>query len=96
MPMLICSEVFPVLSIVLKARSRVGANSVENSWKNSVGMPSAPGALPFGIAEMASWISLNESSLVSLEFMSEETLSGVLAQHSSWAVAVPGSWAFEA
>ncbi len=96
MPLLICSEVSPILSIALKARSKVGANSVENSWKNSVGMPSAPSALSFGIAEMASWISLSESSLVNSEFIFEETLFGVLAQHSSWATVVHGSWASEA
>ncbi|CAK9198040.1 unnamed protein product [Sphagnum troendelagicum] len=66
-----------------------------NSWKNSVGMPSHPSALPFGIAVMASRISFRVSSLVSSWFVSIETRVGVLAQHSSRASEVPGALASE-
>jgi hypothetical protein len=53
------------------------------------------GALPFGIAEMASWISFSVSSLVSSLFVSFETRIGVLAQHASRASEVPRAIASE-
>ncbi len=64
-PLFIHSEVSPLPSIAENAWRSVGEISSTNSWKNSVGMPSHPGALPFGIARMASRISFNVSSLVS-------------------------------
>jgi hypothetical protein len=52
-----------------------------------------PGALPFGIAEMASWTSFRVSSLINSMFISFETRVGVLAQHASRASEVPGAFA---
>jgi hypothetical protein len=58
-------------------------------------MPSHPGTLPFGIAEMASRISFKVRSLVNSWFDSIETRVGVLAQHSSRASEVAGTLASE-
>ncbi len=58
-------------------------------------MPSHPGALPFGIIEMASWTSFSVSSLVNSMFVSFETQVGVLVQQSSRASEVPGAFASE-
>ncbi len=82
-PLLISSDVSPFLSIVENAWSKVGEISFMNSWKNSVGMPLHPGALPFGIAEMASWTSFKVSSLINSMFVSFETRVRVLAQQAS-------------
>jgi hypothetical protein len=46
-------------------------------------MPLHPGALPFGIAEMASWTSFKVSSLINSMFVSFETRVRVLAQQAS-------------
>jgi hypothetical protein len=94
-PLLKVSEVSLFLSIAEKAQRRVGEISSANSWKNSVGMPLHLGALPFGIAAMASRISFRVRSLVSSWFVSVEIRVGVLVQHPSRASDVPGASAFE-
>jgi hypothetical protein len=58
-------------------------------------MPSHPGALPLGIAEMASWTSFRVSSLINSMFVSFETRIGVLAQHASRTSEVSGAFASE-
>ncbi len=94
-PLLISSDVSPFLNITENAWSKVGEISFLNSWKNSVGMPSHPGALPFGIAEMASWTSFRVSSLINSMFVSFETRVGVLAQQASRAFEVQGTFTSE-
>jgi hypothetical protein len=94
-PLLKDSEVSPFLSIAEKARRRVREISSANSWKNLVEMPSPLGALPFGIAAMASRISFRVRSLVSSWFVSVEIHVGVLVQHASRASEVPGASASE-
>ncbi len=75
-PLLMWAEVAPTLSIAEKAKSRVGATSLSNSWKNSMGTLSCPRAFPLERALMASKIALRERSLVSLSFMACVTLDG--------------------
>ncbi len=45
-PLFMWAEVVSALSIAEKARSSIGATSFSNSWKNSMGTPSCPGAFP--------------------------------------------------
>ncbi|CAM6027381.1 unnamed protein product [Sphagnum balticum] len=88
-------EVAPSLSIAMNASSRSDAISFSHSWKNSMGMPSWPGALPFGKARMAPHTSSIERRLVKLAFMASMTLIGTLCQHWSCASVVPGARASE-
>ncbi len=62
MPSLMCSEVNPRANMALKASSHVGATSFTYSWKNSVGIPSCPGALPLGTTKCCCWW-MNEKNL---------------------------------
>ncbi len=94
-PLLVHSDVSPLLSIAEKAWSRVGDISSIISWKFFVGTPSQPDALSFSIATMASLISFRVSSFVRSLFASLETLVGVLPQHTSRASEVPGALAFD-
>jgi len=73
------AEVAPVLSIAEKVWSNIDTTSFSNSWKNSMGTSSCPGAFPLGRALMAWVTSLRERSLVSLSFIACVTSAG----HSS-------------
>jgi hypothetical protein len=90
-PLLVHSDVSPLLSIAEKAWSSVGEISSTNSWKHSVGMPSLPGVLPLGMAVMASLISFKVRSFVSSSLAKSETQDEVLSQQSSLASNVPGA-----
>ncbi len=58
-------------------------------------MPLLPGALPLGMAAMASLISFKVRSFVSSSLAKSETRDGVLSQQSSLASNVPGASASE-
>jgi hypothetical protein len=73
----------------------MGAVSSAHSWKNSMGRPSFPGALPLGRALIAVRISLNVSCLVKVSLISPETMVGTLVQHRCFASSVPGVFASE-
>jgi hypothetical protein len=55
MPSLMSSQVNPRANMALKARTHVGATSFTYSWKNSVGIPSCPRALPLGTTKCRCW-----------------------------------------
>jgi hypothetical protein len=94
-PLLIAAEAFPVPSIAVKACNRMGAVSLAHSWKNSMGRPSFPGALPLGRALIAVRISLNVSCLVKVSLISLETLIGTLVQQRCCASSVLGVFVSE-
>jgi hypothetical protein len=79
------------LSMAVKACAKFGATSSAYSWKNSIGIPSWPGALPLGKAFMATRMSWTVKALVSCVLMSYSTFAGTLDQHSAWAPFVPGA-----
>ncbi len=74
-PSLTCSEVNPHANMALKASSHVGATSFMYSWKNSVGIPSCPGALPLGTTKCHCWW-MNEKSLTFMKW-SDLILAGL-------------------
>jgi hypothetical protein len=67
MPSLMCSEVNPRANMALKASSSVGATSFTYSWKNYVGIPSCPGALPLGTTKCRCWW-MNEKNLTLMKW----------------------------
>ncbi len=94
-PLLMNAEIAPELSMAVKACAKVGATSSAYSWKNSMRIPSWPGALPLGKAFMATRMSWTVRALVSCVLMSCSTFTGTLDQHSTWAPFVPGASASE-
>ncbi len=72
-----------MFNMAMKALKSVRAISSAHSWKNSVGMPSCPGALPLGKAWIASRISFSVRLLVRFAFISFVILVGTLSQHCS-------------
>jgi len=68
MPLLMCSEVNPRANMALKASSsHVGATPFTYSWKNSVEIPSCPGASPLGSMKCRCWW-MNEKSLTFMKW----------------------------
>ncbi len=91
MPLLMYSEVNPRASMALKVSSSVGATSFTYSWKNSIGIPLCPGALPLGSEAMASVIFARDKGWVMSVFMAFVIRVGTLSQHLSCALKVPGA-----
>ncbi len=66
-------------NITLKVRRSMGAASFTYSWKNSVGKPSCPRALPLGREEMASMTSSRVKVRVMSVFIASVTRTGMLS-----------------